>query len=61
MWNKDDVKPAPTSWNVMFDPKVAAKYKGKISAYDESDLHRRRGGLPQDSTSPTWGSKTPTS
>ncbi len=36
MWNKDDVKPAPTSWNVMFDPKVAAKYKGKISAYDES-------------------------
>src|SRR3954454_18226469 len=36
MWNKDDVRPAPTSWNVMFDPKVAAKYKGKISAYDES-------------------------
>jgi putative spermidine/putrescine transport system substrate-binding protein len=20
MWNKDEVKPAPTSWNVMFDP-----------------------------------------
>ena len=36
MWNKDDVKPAPTSWDVMFDPKVAAKYKGKISVYDES-------------------------
>jgi len=36
MWNKDDVKPAPDSWNVMFDPKMAAKYKGKISVYDES-------------------------
>jgi putative spermidine/putrescine transport system substrate-binding protein len=35
MWNSEDVKPAPTSWNVMFDPKVAAKYKGKISAYDD--------------------------
>jgi putative spermidine/putrescine transport system substrate-binding protein len=36
MWNKDDVKPAPTSWDVMFDPKMAAKYKGRISVYDES-------------------------
>src|SRR5215218_9035580 len=36
MWNADDVKPAPDSWDIMFDPKVAAKYKGKISAYDES-------------------------
>jgi putative spermidine/putrescine transport system substrate-binding protein len=35
MWNSEDVKPAPTSWNVMFDPKMAAKYKGKISAYDD--------------------------
>ena len=23
------------SWNVVFDPKVAAKYKGKITAYDD--------------------------
>jgi putative spermidine/putrescine transport system substrate-binding protein len=36
MWNGNDVKPAPESWNIMFDPKIAAKYKGKISAYDES-------------------------
>jgi putative spermidine/putrescine transport system substrate-binding protein len=35
MWNSDDVKPAPDSWNVVLDPKVAAKYKGKISAYDD--------------------------
>jgi putative spermidine/putrescine transport system substrate-binding protein len=36
MWNSDEVRPAPDSWNVMFDPKIASKYKGKISAYDES-------------------------
>jgi putative spermidine/putrescine transport system substrate-binding protein len=36
MWNEKEVKPAPDSWDVMFDPKIAAKYKGKISAYDES-------------------------
>jgi putative spermidine/putrescine transport system substrate-binding protein len=35
MWNSNDVKPAPTSWDVMLDPKIAAKYKGKISAYDD--------------------------
>jgi putative spermidine/putrescine transport system substrate-binding protein len=35
MWNSDAVKPAPTSWDVMLDPKVASKYKGKISAYDD--------------------------
>jgi len=35
MWNSNEVKPAPTSWDVMLDPKVAAKYKGKISAYDD--------------------------
>jgi putative spermidine/putrescine transport system substrate-binding protein len=35
MWNDDDVTPAPTSWSVILDPKEAAKYKGKISAYDD--------------------------
>jgi putative spermidine/putrescine transport system substrate-binding protein len=35
MWNSGDVKPAPTSWNVVLDPKMAAKYSGKISAYDD--------------------------
>jgi len=35
MWNTGDVKPAPTSWDVILDPKKAAKYKGKISAYDD--------------------------
>ena len=36
MWNSEKVKPAPDSWDIMFDPKIAAKYKGKISVYDES-------------------------
>ena len=35
MWNTDDVKPAPTSWDVMLDPDKAAQYSGKISAYDD--------------------------
>jgi putative spermidine/putrescine transport system substrate-binding protein len=35
MWNTNDVKPAPTSWDVILDPKKAAQYKGKISAYDD--------------------------
>jgi len=35
MWNTNDVKPAPKSWSVILDPKEAAKYNGKISAYDD--------------------------
>ncbi len=35
MWNSEDVKPAPDSWEVTFNPRVAAKYKGKISQYDD--------------------------
>jgi putative spermidine/putrescine transport system substrate-binding protein len=35
MWNTNDVTPAPTSWDVILDPRKAARYKGKISAYDD--------------------------
>ncbi|HEY6731580.1 MAG TPA: ABC transporter substrate-binding protein [Solirubrobacterales bacterium] len=35
MWNQNDVKPAPDSWDVTMDPEVAAQYKGKISQYDD--------------------------
>jgi putative spermidine/putrescine transport system substrate-binding protein len=35
MWNRNDVKPAPNSWDVILDPKKAAQYKGKISVYDD--------------------------
>jgi len=35
MWNTNDVTPNPTSWDVILDPRKAAKYQGKISAYDD--------------------------
>ncbi len=35
MWNAKKVHPAPLSWAVILDPKQAAKYKGKISAYND--------------------------
>jgi putative spermidine/putrescine transport system substrate-binding protein len=35
MWNSNDVTPAPKSWSVTMDPKVASKYRGKISQYDD--------------------------
>jgi putative spermidine/putrescine transport system substrate-binding protein len=35
MWNSDEVKPAPDSWDVLLDPKVASQYKGELSVYDD--------------------------
>ncbi|MBS1879861.1 MAG: ABC transporter substrate-binding protein [Actinobacteria bacterium] len=35
MWNSEKVKPAPDSWEITMNPKVAAKYKGHISQYDD--------------------------
>src|SRR6201995_1064875 len=35
MWNKEDVTPAPASWEVTLDPKDAAKYSGHITQYDD--------------------------
>jgi len=34
MYRTDVVTPAPTSWNVVFDPQASAAYAGKITAYD---------------------------
>ena len=34
MYNKNEVKPAPTSWDIVFDPAMSSKYKGKVTAYD---------------------------
>ena len=36
MFRTDVVKPAPTSWDVTFDPAKMAAYKGKITAYGGS-------------------------
>jgi putative spermidine/putrescine transport system substrate-binding protein len=35
MWRTDAVQPNPTSWSVMLDPNESAKYKGKLSVYDD--------------------------
>ena len=34
MYRTDKVTPAPTSWNVVFDPKEASQYSGLVTAYD---------------------------
>jgi putative spermidine/putrescine transport system substrate-binding protein len=34
MYRTDIVDPAPTSWDVVFDPTASAPYKGKINDYD---------------------------
>lgn len=34
MYNTEAVTPAPTSWDVVFDPAKAAAYSGKVTAYD---------------------------
>ncbi|HXI45436.1 MAG TPA: ABC transporter substrate-binding protein [Candidatus Acidoferrales bacterium] len=34
MYRTDVVTPAPTSWDVVFDPTASAAYKGKITDYD---------------------------
>ena len=45
MYRTDEVKPAPDSWSVVWDEN--SPYKGKVTAYDIADLHRRRGALPE--------------
>ena len=34
LYNTEEVTPAPTSWDVVFDPAKAEPYAGKITAYD---------------------------
>lgn len=34
MYRTDNVKPAPTSWDVVFDPTASKPYQGRITAYD---------------------------
>jgi putative spermidine/putrescine transport system substrate-binding protein len=34
MYRTDIVKPAPTSWDVVFDPTASKPYQGRITAYD---------------------------
>ena len=45
MWNKDEVKPAPDSWSVVWDESSPAQGQGH--GVRQPDLHRRRGAVPE--------------
>jgi putative spermidine/putrescine transport system substrate-binding protein len=55
-YNPDVVKPAPTSWSVMFDP--ASPYAGKITPYD-SPIYIADAALYLMNTKPELGIKNP--
>ena len=59
MYDTDEVKPAPKSWDVVFDK--ADRVRGQGHGVRQPDLHRRRGAVPDASTSPTSGSRIRTS
>jgi putative spermidine/putrescine transport system substrate-binding protein len=56
MYRTDVVKPAPTSWSVVFDP--ASPYKGKVTAYD-SPIYIADAALYLMKTKPDLGIKNP--
>jgi putative spermidine/putrescine transport system substrate-binding protein len=58
MWNSKDVEPAPTSWDVTLDPKVASKYKGHISQYDDP-MSIAEGALYLKTHEPSLGIENP--
>ncbi len=45
----------------MFDPKIAAKYKGKISAYDDPIYIADAAALPEDAPAGPGDRQIPTS
>lgn len=56
MYNTDVVKPAPTSWNVVFEG--ASKYAGKVTAYD-SPIYIADAALYLMAHNPDLGIKDP--
>jgi spermidine/putrescine-binding protein len=56
MWRTDKVKPAPSSWSVVFDPN--SPYKGKVTAYD-SPIYIADAALYLMNTQPALGIKNP--
>ncbi|MEO0023786.1 MAG: hypothetical protein RL196_227 [Actinomycetota bacterium] len=56
MYNTDVVKPAPTSWSVVFDG--ASQYAGKVTAYD-SPIYIADAALYLMNTKPELGIKDP--
>ncbi len=57
MWNTEVVTPAPTDWGVVFGDE-AAKYKGKVTAYD-SPIYIADAALYLMNTQPDLGIKDP--
>lgn len=58
MWRTDKVKPAPTSWDVVFDPAKAATQAGKLTAYD-SPIYIADAALYLKATKPDLGITDP--
>jgi putative spermidine/putrescine transport system substrate-binding protein len=56
MWRTDVVKPAPTSWGVVFD--ADSPYKGKVTAYD-SPIYIADAALYLMKTQPDLGIENP--
>ncbi len=56
MYNKDVVKPAPTSWSAVFDG--SSKYQGNVTAYD-SPIYIADAALYLMDTQPDLGIKNP--
>jgi putative spermidine/putrescine transport system substrate-binding protein len=56
MWRTDKVKPAPTSWSVVWDE--SSPYKGKITAYD-SPIYIADAALYLMKTKPDLGIENP--
>ena len=56
MWRTDKVKPAPTSWSVVFD--TNSPYKGTVTAYD-SPIYIADAAMYLMATKPDLGIKNP--
>jgi putative spermidine/putrescine transport system substrate-binding protein len=56
MWRTDQVKPAPDSWSVVFDPN--SPHKGKVTAYD-SPIYIADAALYLKATKPELGITNP--
>ena len=59
MWRTDRRTPAPTSWDVVFDPATSRPYKGKVTAYDCPIYIADAAALPHEDAQPELGITDP--
>ena len=57
-YRTDEVKPAPDSWSIVFEPEEMEKYKGKITAYD-SPIYIADAAVYLKATQPELGIEDP--